>query len=294
MTKKTEKKVEKLPSKVKWMQRFFKVAGEIAPASVLPIMVKILFTPSKRKLRPPHEALLAQAEKGILKTHEFQAPDKKLKVAYYTWGQGDKTVILVHGWDAKALDYYKLIPILLEQGYKVIAFDGPAHGQSEGESTHLMHFRYVIEDLIKKVGEPYAIVGHSMGGGAACYLLMESNLQIKRLALLAIPIVSQRYFEGMFNFMKVPTKMQKLFFKGFKERLGVGIEHYNLITRPEVIKAEEILFMFDPNDEVISLKDNKEFLNARPSIKSLEIKDSGHNGILKDKRMFDALVEFLR
>ena len=51
MTKKTEKKVEKLPSKVKWMQRFFKVAGEIAPASVLPIMVKILFTPSKRKLR---------------------------------------------------------------------------------------------------------------------------------------------------------------------------------------------------------------------------------------------------
>lgn len=288
------KKVEKLPAKVKWMQRFFKVAGEVAPSTTLPILVKLLFTPTKRRLKPPHEALLTQAEKHTLKTHEFQAPDKKLKVAYYTWGKGEKLVILVHGWDAKALDYYKLIPILVEQGYKVIAFDGPAHGQSEGESTHLMHFRYVLQDLINKVGEPYAIIGHSMGGGAACYLLMESKLSIKRLGLLAIPIVSQRYFEGMFNFMKVPVKMQKLFFKGMKEKIGVGIEQYNLITRPEQIKAEEILMMYDPNDEVISLKDNKDFLKARPTVKHLEVKDAGHNGILKDKRVFEALVEFLR
>jgi esterase/lipase len=287
------KKKETLPAKVKWMQRFFKVAGEIAPASTLPVLVKLLFKPQKQTLKPPHIELLKQAETRQLKTHEFLNPTKKIKVAYYTWGQGEKLVILVHGWDAKALDYYKLIPLLLEKGYRVLAFDGPAHGQSEGEMTNLMHFKDVLYQLIQKEGTPYAIIGHSMGGGSATYLVMETDVHIKRLGLIAIPIVSKRYFEGMFNFMKVPAKMQQLFFKGMEEQVGESIDRYNLLARNELIKADKILLLNDPQDEVISQKDIKDYLKLHPEIQYQEIRDAGHNGIIKNKQVFTALLNFL-
>jgi pimeloyl-ACP methyl ester carboxylesterase len=285
---------EKIPAKIKLMQRFFKVAGEIAPGATLPILVKLLFTPQKRSMKPPHLEVITSAERFKLRVSEFKKPKSKLNLWCYRWGRGDKLVILVHGWNSKAMDFYKLIPVLTAKGYQVVAFDGPAHGLSEGESTHLMHFRDVLYEMIQKVGMPYAIIGHSMGGGAAAHLLMEYDIRVQRLALLATPAISKRYFENIFTFMQVPAKMQKLFFKGMQEQLHENIDDYNLIERKEPIKADEILVIYDPHDEVVPGKEVKEFIKSRPEMKRLEMKNVGHNGIIKSKEVFNALLEFLK
>ena len=289
------KKKAKEPGKVKWMQRFFKVAGNIAPNTTIRILVKLLYTPRKREFKPDHIACMNKAETFKFEVDEFRNPKKKLKLQCYTWGTGEKTVLLVHGWDARAMDFYKMIPVLVENGYKVIAFDGPGHGQSEGERSNLVDFKELMYELIKKkIGVPYAIIGHSMGGGAATYLLMDYDIRIKRLVTIAIPTISKRFFDGMFAAMKVPLRTQRTFYKSMEEEFGEPIEKYNLVERKEPIKADDILMVYDEDEDVVPYKDVKEFLARHSEIKTFNMRGIGHYRIIKNKQVIDEIIRFLK
>jgi pimeloyl-ACP methyl ester carboxylesterase len=289
------KKREKEPAKLKWMQRFFSVAGNIAPNTTIKILVKLLYSPKKRDLKPAHIECMSRAQTFKFEVDEFRNPKKKIKLACYSWGTGEKTVLLVHGWDARAMDFYKMIPALVEEGYKVIAFDGPGHGNSEGSSTNLVDFKEIMCKLIKKkIGVPYAIIGHSMGGGAATYLLMDYDISVKRLVTIAIPTVSKRFFDNMFAAMKIPVRTQKVFYKSMAEEFGEPIEKYNLIQRKDAIKADKILMVYDEDDSIVPITDLKAFLAARPEVTPIQIKGVGHYRIIKSKQVIDEIIRFLK
>ena len=146
----------------------------------------------------------------------------------------------------------------------------------------------------KKIGVPYAIIGHSMGGGASTYLLMDYDISVKRLVTIAIPTVSKRFFDNMFAAMKVPAKMQRTFFKSMDEEFGEPIEKYNLIQRKEPIKADEILMVYDEDDDVVPVADVKDFMATRPQIKSLNMKGIGHYSIIKNKQVIEEVIKFLK
>ena len=97
---------------------------------------------------------MKKAETFKFEVDEFRNPKKKLKISCYAWGKGEKTILLAHGWDARAMDFYKMIPVLVDHGYKVIAFDGPGHGHSEGNSSNMVDFKELMCKLIKqKIGD---------------------------------------------------------------------------------------------------------------------------------------------
>ncbi len=286
-------KKRQLPSKIKWLQRFFTVAGNIAPETAIEILVKMVFSPRKRVLRPPHKTLMKKAHKRTIMVSEFRNSKKKVEMKYYVWGSSHRTVLLVHGWDAMAMDFYKMIPALVENGYRVIAIDGPAHGGSEGETSNLLHFKEAMAELIEKTGVPYAIIGHSMGGGASAYLLMEHDIIVNRLVMIAIPIVSGRFIEEVFKMLNVPPKMQSVFFKGMEAEFKIPVEKMNLILRKEKIKADKSLLIYDEDDEVVSLKDILQFLSVHPEIKSINAKGAGHNTIIRNKKVIEEIISFL-
>ena len=289
-----EKKKPKLPSKVKWMQRFFSIAGNIAPVTAIDILIKLVFSPQKRLLRPPHKTLMRKAQKHTIFVNEFHNPNKKIEMKYYVWGSGHRTLLLVHGWDAMAMDFYKIIPVLVENGYRIIAIDGPAHGGSEGNTSNLLHFKEAMAQLIEKIGVPYGIIGHSMGGAASAYLLMEYEIIVNRLVMLAIPIASGRFFEQVFDMLKVPEKMHQLFFKGMEEEFNTPIDKMDLALRKEKIKADKAIMIYDEDDEVVSLKDILHFLSLHPEIESMNAKGTGHNTIIRSKKVIEKIVEFLK
>lgn len=287
------KKDELLPAKIKWMQRFFSIAGNIAPKTMLPVMVKLLFTPQRHPLKPPHIECLKHAKKFSFKVTAFRQPGKKVKLACYSWGEGNKTILLVHGWDAKAIDYYKMIPALTEAGYKVVAFDGPGHGQSEGDSSNLVDFKEILPEIVEHIGTPYAIIGHSMGGGATAYMLMETEIKVKRLVLLAIPIISRYFMDESFKFMKIPAKMQRAFFKSMNEKFGESIDRYNLAERTEKIKAEKTLLVYEEHDEEVPVEHIQLFLEKRPEVEPFMVSGVGHNKVQRHPEVIKKVLTFL-
>jgi alpha-beta hydrolase superfamily lysophospholipase len=59
------------------------------------------------------------------------------RLATWSYGKGP-TILLVHGWNGHAAQLRAFVSPLVDAGYRVVAFDQPAHGQSSGARTHGM------------------------------------------------------------------------------------------------------------------------------------------------------------
>ena len=60
------------------------------------------------------------------------------------WGTSETIVFLLHGWESRGATFSKLIPLLLKEGFQVIAWDGPAHGDSPGRKNKCSSLRLLF------------------------------------------------------------------------------------------------------------------------------------------------------
>jgi pimeloyl-ACP methyl ester carboxylesterase len=90
------------------------------------------------------------------------------RIAYEVVGQG-KLVVLSHGMGDNRSAYRFLAPLIANAGYRVARIDLRGHGQSStgwGSYTHADSAGDLME-VIRKLGGPAVIVGHSFSGGVA-------------------------------------------------------------------------------------------------------------------------------
>jgi pimeloyl-ACP methyl ester carboxylesterase len=85
-------------------------------------------------------------------------------------GQGEPTVILVHGWTCNEEVWSEQVPALA-QHYRVVTLDLPGHGKSDAPPDGKFSidlFARSVEAVRAEVGaERIVVVGHSMGGPVA-------------------------------------------------------------------------------------------------------------------------------
>ena len=90
------------------------------------------------------------------------------------------TVLLSHGYTHTSADMLSFVAPLVQRGYRVIALDHVAHGESEGEVTTVNHWVETIRVLIaRETGDGRRVnglVGFSGGATAAVLALAEGVL----------------------------------------------------------------------------------------------------------------------
>jgi pimeloyl-ACP methyl ester carboxylesterase len=57
-------------------------------------------------------------------------------LAATAWGEGP-TVLLAHGWESRRTHWSAFVPALTAAGYRAVAIDAPAHGDSPGETSNM-------------------------------------------------------------------------------------------------------------------------------------------------------------
>lgn len=87
---------------------------------------------------------------------------------YYEDHGSGQPVVLIHGYPLSSASWEKQIPVLLDAGYRVIAYDRRGFGKSSQPTTGYNYDTFA-EDLHKLVThlklKHFALVGFSMGGG---------------------------------------------------------------------------------------------------------------------------------
>jgi len=150
------------------------VAGLRAADRVSPALAGRLALPLFRQVRPvlpvrPGDRAVHQhAERGAITV-------RGRDIVTYAWGHGPETVLLVHGWRGRASQFGPIVRELRAEGYRVVAFDAPANGDSAGRHTDIRDYLAAIDELQRRQGMFRLIVGHSFGALAALTAVREGT-----------------------------------------------------------------------------------------------------------------------
>jgi pimeloyl-ACP methyl ester carboxylesterase len=119
-------------------------------------------------------------------THVAQVMDS-IEVAYVDEGQGDQTLLLIHGLGSY-LPAWKPVIEELKSDYRVIALDLPGYGKSaKGAYPYSMpFFAQVVRLFMEQVGiHKPVVLAHSMGGQIAMRLSLDHPESVEKLVLAA-------------------------------------------------------------------------------------------------------------
>ena len=109
-------------------------------------------------------------------------------VACYEWPAESKsapTILLAHGWGGCAAQFAGWIKPLTQAGYRVLSYDAPAHGDSEGTLASAPANAGTLKALAEWHGGPiHGIIGHSLGA-IATTLALAAGVQAERVVFLA-------------------------------------------------------------------------------------------------------------
>ena len=120
-------------------------------------------------LTPPRPKDAALTSLDLIDAKSGQLEHRGRTIATWTWGarsQAAPAVLLAHGWGGNAAQMRAFVFPLLSAGYRVVAFDQPAHGVSEGRLTGLPDFAEVLAHVAWRAGTVHGVIAHSLGGTA--------------------------------------------------------------------------------------------------------------------------------
>ncbi|MGL5890092.1 MAG: alpha/beta hydrolase, partial [Bacteroidia bacterium] len=159
-----------------WIQFLFFIAPNKAAWRVLMLFA----TPRIRKSRERETEALAKAT-----AKDIDVNGKRIRT--YCWGNAAPEVLLVHGWEGRAGNMSGLALEFEKRGISSLAFDAPAHGESEGKRSTLFAYADVMEKIFQQNPSLRIIVSHSFGSAASVFALTQKQHSIKQFILLSVP-----------------------------------------------------------------------------------------------------------
>ena len=248
---------------------------------------KIFFTPFR--YNTPEKEL--ETEKSA---HQFTVHFEGKKVQCYQWGDETRPYVMVaHGWAGRATQFRKFISPFNEAGYRVIGFDGPAHGKSEGKLTSIAEFEEVMKKICGLKGNPVAIIAHSFSGGAALFAISRS-LPVKKLINIASPTIADRIIKTYLNAIGGSWKTGENFKALVKKKYGKPFEEFTAIHLIKQVPPDlKLMLVHDEDDMDVDISSARELIKIFPSARLLATKGLGHNRILKDEAVIKKCLDFV-
>lgn len=256
------------------------------PKLALRYFVTLFFTPLR--YRPP-EKEKEWVQQAVKSTAEVNGK----KVMVYTWGEGP-VVMVVHGWAGRAAQFRKFIPRLVEAGYRVVGFDGPAHGYSEGKQTNILEFEMVFRQIVATMGTPVAVIAHSFGGVASLFAI-RNGVPIGKLINIASPTIGNDIINAYLKAINGSPATGEAFKSYMKKTYGKSFDEFSaLFLVQHLQKPLDLLLVHDSEDEEVSVRHPRELIKVYPQAELFLTSGLGHNRILKDEAVITHCLDFIK
>lgn len=248
---------------------------------------RAFFSPSKYEVKSTDQAVI---ERG----NSFRIPFAGGELAVTTWGEGP-TVLLMHGWGGARAQMTGFVEPLLAAGYRVVAYDQPAHGESDGKTTNLLEIAPTMDLIAQRAGPFQTIIAHSFGTLITSYALVERSF----------PPPARLVYFGAFNQLleslprfQVQAGVSDEIMDGFRAMLyeNFGQDVLEAITNESLTPRIHIpaLMFHDVADNVTPVEDSRAIAQVWKQAQFVETEGLGHRGALQSRSIHEQVVKFLK
>ena len=276
---------------LQYLRTKFKTISKLAPATAGRMAFELFCTPYPKYKKRKAPAIFHHAIKRTVilkdqtKIHGFEwLPNKP----------NDQTVLIAHGYASFAYKFEHYITPLLKMGYRVLAFDGPAHGQSEGKHIHVVVYQEAIQKIMEQAGPVHHFIGHSLG--ALTLSMIAENIEqaeARKFILIAPATKTTTTFAIFFKMMHLNEVTIAAFLSDVSSKTSHKVEFF-AADRALANYKGPVLWVHDEKDVVCPYEDIINFKEKAPSnIKFLITNGLGHNKVYKTAEVMDQIMAFL-
>lgn len=217
------------------------------------------------------------------------------KVAVETWGDG-LPVYLVHGWGGWRGQLGAFVEPLLSRGYRVIAFDAPAHGDSGpgrhgGRRTTGVEMMEALHAVVTRYGPPAGIIAHSLGSAVTVWALDEGMIDAPRLGLIAPTIGPVPYIDMLVRQLGLSARTRSKMLEHLESMVGGPLADFD--ARHIDVTLPPTLVVHDRDDKEVSFAEGLELVEAWRGAELMETERLGHQRILRDPKVVDRVAAFV-
>ncbi|MEL7290332.1 MAG: alpha/beta hydrolase [Pseudomonadota bacterium] len=225
---------------------------------------------------------------GLIKA-EVHSREGGLKT--YQLGSGP-VWLLSHGWSGSASQFFPLMAHIASRGYTALAYDHPAHGQSEGAYGHIPAFVHGLEAILDNVDQEVAgLVAHSMGTVSAieCH---HQKLANKPLLLIA-PVLD--YLDNLFGSVARSGYSMRLFNAVVSEveqeyRYPLqSIDPYNKLK----LRTSPTIIVHDQGDKFAKYQVSSKAAEEMERVELVTTQGQGHGRVMKCQQVMDSFDKLI-
>ena len=211
-------------------------------------------------------------------------------VVSWTFGHGPR-VVLVHGWNSRGSHLRGFVTPLVAAGFSVTLFDAPAHGESSGEVSSVVHIGRALLALCKQLGQIHAIVGHS-AGSAATLLALQQGLRVVASVHLSGPSSLRPMLLAMASEFSLDPQYVQRFLDWVPGFIGQSVDSMGLEVLQDGLRHSGLI-LHDPNDRVVPLQASEALHKAWPDSELVRLQELGHTRLLSDAGVIRRCTAFL-
>jgi pimeloyl-ACP methyl ester carboxylesterase len=243
-------------------------------------------------LTPPRPKYPASGYFDLIDAHSSFVAHRGRNLATWRWGPPDApAVLLAHGWGGLATQMRGFVFHLAAAGFRVIAYDQPAHGLSEGRYTGLPDFADALAAIARHHGGVRALIGHSLGATAAA-LAMAQGLAIERAVLISPPSDVVGYSRRFARWHWIPERVRGAMQEAIEERYGIRWADLEVGRFARRIDAAALV-IHDRDDRMVPAWQGARLARVMPGARLWLTEGLGHGRILEDDAIQRAAADFV-
>ncbi|HEB58486.1 MAG TPA: alpha/beta fold hydrolase [Gammaproteobacteria bacterium] len=274
------------PPRLKWLRLAFGL-GRLAPGLAARIADRVWC--SVPHYPPP------QREQGWAESARGETLDTgQGTITTYQWGEPARPpVLLLHGWAGRATQMYAFIDPLLHAGYRVVAFDAPAHGESSGRQTNFLEMIHALGVVNDSYGPFEGVIAHSFGVPVSMRALYEGHLQTSAVVGISPPFDLVGMIDRFCAMLNISPTIKEHLRRRITRRLGKQVwERFRVDTIAGQLDTPALI-IHDENDREVDIDQARQAAAHWPGARLVVTRGLGHRRILRAKDVVESAVTFI-
>lgn len=212
------------------------------------------------------------------------------ELALWSFGEGPR-VVLLHGWDGCAAQMLAFVDPLLAAGFAVTLLDAPAHGQSSGEVTSVVHIGEALLSVCDTLGEVEAVIAHSAGSAGSLWAF-NRGLRVNASVHLCGPSSLRRMLLGAGAAYGLDQAQTAALLAWAQDHIGQPLVALDIENMRDGLTHRGLIF-HDPQDRTVPFGASQALHQNWPDSRLVELSGLGHRRLLSDAQVIAQSVAFI-